>query len=219
MNAQIGKAREQELLAKVAERYRGEGYEVVGEAPAFLEGRPDLVVQRGDERVVVEIKTARASAPHLREWASEIAHHPEWRLDVVVISESEGDALSVFEPQSLASLQSQIDEASQLIERGHVVAGGLLAWSCFEGVAREALARSGVRAEPVDDSASLVRLLLANNFVSDDEFRRLDEARMRRNAMVHGYSAGPGDASLFQEATRLGRELIAEAAARSKPDR
>jgi hypothetical protein len=213
MNALIGKARERELVAKVAARYRGEGYETATSGPDFLDGRPDLVLQRGDERVVVEIKTARSPAPHLERWAKEIAGHPGWRLDVVVVDESESDVLSSLTPQPLASLGRQIDEARELIAAGHVIAGGLLAWSSFEGVGREALRRTAA-AEPVDDTPSLVRLLLTNNFVSDEEYRRLDEARGRRNALAHGYAVEPSDAALFEDTLKVARDLMAELMAR-----
>lgn len=80
-------ASERERIEVLAEEYRAQGYEVSVEPdpsrlPAFLSGyRPDLVVTRGDERTVVEVKSRRslsteAQARHL---ARLIEGEPGWQ--------------------------------------------------------------------------------------------------------------------------------------------
>ena len=55
--------RERQRTLKLAEEYRGEGYEVVvsptsEQLPDFLSGyHPDLLVKKGNEALIVEVKT------------------------------------------------------------------------------------------------------------------------------------------------------------------
>lgn len=57
---------ERERIQTLAEEYRSKGYKVAIEPdssylPAFLSGyRPDLVVTRGDERTVIEVKSRQS---------------------------------------------------------------------------------------------------------------------------------------------------------------
>src|SRR4051794_40500240 len=85
---------EHESPEKVAQRYRDEGYGVVVKpqtdlVPPFLAGfQPDLIATRGNESVVVEIKTNRidlSNNPTITRLAEVVNGQPGWRLDVVVL--------------------------------------------------------------------------------------------------------------------------------------
>ena len=55
--------RERQRARAIAEEYRSKGYEVIEQPspeqlPAFLAGyHPDVLVQRGDEAIIVEVKS------------------------------------------------------------------------------------------------------------------------------------------------------------------
>jgi hypothetical protein len=80
---------EQEVLGKVAQRYRDEGYDVLvhprgDQLPPFVaNSQLDLIATRGNEGVIVEIKTNRIdlSRDHQLVRLAEIVNaQPGWRL-------------------------------------------------------------------------------------------------------------------------------------------
>src|SRR3954470_2751922 len=90
-------ALEKQRAHDVAEEYRGKGYKVIEEPsphdlPNFLSGyHPDLLVRRGDEAVVVEVK-ARSSLvkdPQIRDLARLLRAKPGWNFELVVVGEGE----------------------------------------------------------------------------------------------------------------------------------
>ena len=81
-----------ELTRQVAEDYRSKGYEVSlqpgpDQLPPSLAGyRPDFVARKGDETVVVEIKSRPTSRrePPLESLAKAVRALPGWRLELVL---------------------------------------------------------------------------------------------------------------------------------------
>jgi Holliday junction resolvase len=80
---------ERERLLELAKEYRQKGYEVLlspkpEELPDFLRGyRPDMIVRRGEEKVVIEVKSrpSIASAQYLRGLAQAVEEHPVGELN------------------------------------------------------------------------------------------------------------------------------------------
>lgn len=83
---------ERERLLKLAEEYRQKGYEVLlspkpEELPDFLKGyRLDMIVRRGEEAVVIEVKSRPSitSAQYLQGLAQAVEEHPGWRVELVM---------------------------------------------------------------------------------------------------------------------------------------
>lgn len=83
---------ERERLLELAEEYRKKGYEVLmppkpEELPDFLRGySPDMIVRRGEEAIVIEVKsrTSIASAQYLQGLAQAVEEHPGWRVELVM---------------------------------------------------------------------------------------------------------------------------------------
>src|SRR5437868_973710 len=84
----------EQRIQEVAQRYRDEGYTVIvrprGEsAPVFAKDHElDLVAQKGDEKVIVEVALNRdsfAKKPQLQRLAEITNAQPGWRFDLVVL--------------------------------------------------------------------------------------------------------------------------------------
>lgn len=96
-NVEIGR----EQLLQLAEEYRAKGYKVLfhpnlEDLPDFLKNyRPDMIVRRGDEAVIIEVKSRSSfnfsSNQHFRNLAQVIEQHPGWKLELVMTN-SEDDA-------------------------------------------------------------------------------------------------------------------------------
>ena len=85
---------ERERLLKLADEYRDKGYAVSfhpipEDLPDFLRSyRPDMIVRRGEEAVVIEVKSRSSlnssSTQYLRNLAQAVEQHPGWRFELVV---------------------------------------------------------------------------------------------------------------------------------------
>ena len=90
-------------LRRVAASYRKAGYRVVVPStrealPPFLHDHaPDLIAERDDDRVVVEIKPAGSlkGANDLVELAERIAAQPGWRLELITFKDKDPDAVAL----------------------------------------------------------------------------------------------------------------------------
>jgi Holliday junction resolvase len=81
---------ERERLLQLAEEYRDKGYEISfhpnpEDLPDFLRNyRPDMIVRRGDEAVIIEVKSRRSlnssSRQYLQNLAQSVEQHPGWRF-------------------------------------------------------------------------------------------------------------------------------------------
>ena len=81
------------LTQKTAEEYRSRGYEVLVEASLdFLPGfTADLLVRKGDEVKVIEVKSrpSLAADPKISELARIIESKPGWTFELLLVSEPE----------------------------------------------------------------------------------------------------------------------------------
>ena len=147
----VGNATDTEYLLthKTAEEYRDKGYEVLFDAPLdFLPGfRADLLVRRGDEVRVIEVKSRQSLAadPKISELARLIDSKPGWRFELLLVSEPE----KLDSPEGARSFESgkilqRIEEAEKSLQTRLPEAAFLLAWSASEAVIRELLTAQGV---------------------------------------------------------------------------
>ena len=87
--------RERQRTLKLAEEYRGKGYEVIvsptsEHLPDFLSGyHPDLLVKKGNEALIVEVKTRTSLTKNsqVRDLARLLQARPGWKFDLVLVSE------------------------------------------------------------------------------------------------------------------------------------
>ena len=134
------------LTRKTAEEYRSMGYEVLLEASLdfFPNFRADLLVRKGDEVKVIEVKSrpSLAANPKIVELARIIDSKPGWSFELLLVGEPE----KVDSPEGARSLGSEnilqrIEEAEKSLEAGLPEAAFLLAWSAFEAATRELSSR------------------------------------------------------------------------------
>jgi hypothetical protein len=110
---------------RVAASYRKAGYRVTVPPspetlpPFLLDCHPDLVAERDDDRVVVEIKPAGSlkGSNDLVEMAQRVANQPGWRLELVTFKDTDPDTFVVTAPwleRMLAARQPGSDGAGDV---------------------------------------------------------------------------------------------------------
>ncbi len=188
---------EREQLLKIADKYRNQGYEVTfhpnsEDLPIFLKNyRPDMIVRRGEETVVVEVKSRSSLStlpPHyLSDLAEVIEKHHSWRLDLVM--DNSGDD-NPYPPKSEGSLQRQEIEsrlpiAKQIVGQ-NLESSILYVWSLVEATLRLISEKEELNLKKFDP-LSLVKQLTYEGIISRSDYQLLMNALSLRNAVAHGF--------------------------------
>ena len=209
-------ALEKQRARALAKEYRGKGYEVIeGPAPEqlpdFLSGyKPDLLVQKGDEAVVVKVKSRSSLAkdPQVRDLARLLQAKPGWNFELVVVGE--GEKLSIPEgarPFGREDILQGMEAAEKLLESGFSEAALLLAWSAAEAAVRLLTEEEGIlldRHTPL----YILKQAATNGVISRDDYNFLMNAMKYWNAIAHGFKTSDFDPALARDLVSTTKRLL-----------
>lgn len=178
----------------IAEEYIAEGYEVYREASLdFFPGfHADMLVKRGDETKVVEVKsrTSLAKNPAIGELARILHSKPGWSFELILISEQEKlDAPEDIRSFGIDDVIQRIEEAERLLELGSVEAALILAWSASEATVRMLIEEEGITIRRVTNQAYTLGHAVSEGVISREDYDYLTDVMKHRNATVHGFKA------------------------------
>ena len=206
------------LAQKTAEEYQARGYDVLREVPLdfFLGFRADLVVKKGTDKRVIEVKkrSSLAADPRIRELAQLIDAKPEWSFDLLLVAEPEKlDSPAGAHPFAPKDIAKRIEEAEEACRLGLLAAAFIMAWSALEAVARILSETQGASAANITTSAFALEQAFALGVLPTEDYEQLTEIRKLRNAVVHGFSVREVDEGLVRDLIRTVRRLQSSAAA------
>jgi REase_AHJR-like protein len=190
----IEAASEAELARQVAEDYRAKGYEVTLRPrsnllpPSLAAYEPDILARKGDEAIVIEIRSRPASRrqPPLEGLARAVRALPGWRLELVLAEPDIAFPLpDTTLPWSEREAGRALDEAEQLLKAGHTEAALLMAWAGTEATLRHVAEREDVKAER-NEANFLLERLTTEGVLGQREYQVLRDALAFRNAIAHG---------------------------------
>jgi hypothetical protein len=178
-------------VEELAQEYRDQGYEVLvepetPELPGPLAGfRPDLVVRRGDEVVVVEVKFRESLGdPRLRELSEAVRRQPGWRFDLVLLRPEPGPPGT--KEWTATDVSNHLSQVEALLGFGHQEAALLLAWSAAEATLRLLAKKEGLALQR-EDAPYLLKLLTSRAVLTREQHDLLQEVLQLRNAVAHGH--------------------------------
>jgi hypothetical protein len=209
-------ASERQRAQAIAEEYRGRGYEVIEEPspaqlPEFLSGyRPDLLVRKGDEAIVVEVKSrsSLANNPQIRDLAELLQTKPHWNLELVVVGEGERmSAPKGARPFARDDILRGIEEVERLFKSGFSEAAFLLAWSGSEATVRLLIEEEGIVLDRLDP-LYVMKQAVMNGVITRDDYNFLTNVIKYRNAFVHGFKTIDFDPSLVSELISMTKRLL-----------
>ena len=213
----VNLAREQ--LLKVAEEYRNQGYEVAfhpnpDDTPAFLKNyRPDMIVRRGDESVVVQINSAsslNSSTQYLSSLAEAVEKQHGWRLEFVMINPEDAP---IALPQSEGSLQIQdiearLSVAKQIITQ-NLESAVLYSWALVEATLRLLAEKEELSLKNFNPQY-LVKYLTYEGVISRSDYQLLMNALSLRNTIAHGFKTSQLTDNSVHELIAVTEKLLVE---------
>jgi uncharacterized protein YutE (UPF0331/DUF86 family) len=198
---------ERQRARALAEEYRSRGYEVIEEpSPAqlsdFLSGyRPDLLVRKGDEAIVVEVtsRSSLAKDAQIRDLAQLLQTTPHWHFELVVVGE--GERMSAPEgarPFARDDILRGIEAAEKLLASGFSEAALLSAWATAEATVRLLIEAEGIVLDQLNPPYILKQAVM-HGMIARDEYNFLTNVIKYRNALVHGFKPINFDPALVSE--------------------
>jgi len=166
-------------------------YPKLEDLPDFLKNyRPDMIAHRGNEAVVVEVKSrsdiSSSSSQYLRNLAQVIEQHSDWRFELVITNSGEHE----YALKSEGSLQqheivSQLQVAKQLVSQ-HPESAILYSWALTDATLRLITEKEGLSLQRFD-TGYLVKQLVVEGVISRSDYQFLMNVRSLRNAIAHGF--------------------------------
>jgi hypothetical protein len=207
---------ERDAIRQYADWYAQQGYQVSVEPaprdlPEFLRTlAPDLIARRNGENIVVEIKTSSpASFEKVQHLARALEHRAGWKLQVVYVDLPDPE----WQPPA------RLPEAEELLARLDSLNGVekdddqnrlkfLLLWSIIEAAARHRLSRLKIPPTRRISSSALLKMLLTEGIIEEEQYTVLRRGLAVRNAIAHGFLNQSVDAALFEELREAARRLL-----------
>ncbi|MEH2420661.1 MAG: hypothetical protein V7K48_06850 [Nostoc sp.] len=208
---------ERERLLKLAEEYRKKGYEVffhpnIEDLPEFLNNyRPDMIVRKGEENVVIEVKSRSSlnssSNQYLGNLAQAVERHPGWRFELVMTNPED----TTYSPKAEGSLQeheieSQLQVARQLTTQ-HPELALLSSWSLVEATLRLLAQKEELSLERFDPRY-LIKQLATEGVISKSEYQLLMNLLPLRNSIAHGFKTTQITQNSVYELIELTEQLL-----------
>lgn len=186
-------------IRQLAKDYEKRGYEVLiepygNQLPDFMKNyRPDMIVRKGDEHLVVEVKMDNSSAKkdQIMQYADLLKEHDGWDLELIVLKPRQTVTYDIPIEKETSSIITwrEIDQktvqAASLLEKGYDEAAILIAWIAIEGAARQLAFSEKIRTEG-KPTAQIVKSLVTYGLITNTKYNQMMKWMDLRNTIIHG---------------------------------
>lgn len=183
---------ERKFIDKKTAEYRSRGYEVKENCQLeFLPGyRADLVVRKGEEIRVIEVKsrTSLAKSPRMKEVAEKLHDIPGCSYDLLLVGEPEKlESPEGAHPFAEEEIRRRLAEAAEVLAKGSGEAAYLLAWSACEAAIRNLIETAEIAITRVTTASYILDMAVMHGIISREDHDYLTEMMKYRNAIAHGF--------------------------------
>ena len=215
-------------LNRLADTYRGQGYDVVlrpgaGDLPPFAKDfKLELLGRKGAGGVLVAVKKNRvelAADKELSRYAAETRNHPGWRFDFAILEAEEPSARDLQEAKepSDEDVWRTLADADKLVGSDFLLAALTTAWAGFEAAMRKRLLASGRKAGWGTMPRQMLTDLYSVGLLSFEDFPRLEQLYRWRSEVAHGFAPPKIEPDAIEFLTGVARRLLEESQAVKQP--
>jgi hypothetical protein len=196
---------ERRKITQLAHKYADMGYEVFATLPQYrspqeIEGFvPDLVVRKGDETIIIEVKTSESlrnskKVVRLAEYGS---RHPNVRFDLVVTNprpeSSSKRRIQVLERERNALYGRMLSDMDEAIDNELYDVAIVLASQILEGLLTRVAERKEVEVPRSASLATLAQSLFNGQVISESVVEFAAQVQDVRNGVIHPDSDSTGN--------------------------
>jgi REase_AHJR-like len=210
-------SRHDKYVEQLRRQYRDDGFEELNpqeiHSQLGIGYEPDLVLKRGDNVFVFEVKNTFApiDSGHLRQIKDMVESKPGWHFLFFTIPEQRPNAA---DEDAIAQANTSLS-VSQGISHSYPSMAAVTLWISLETAMRQLLTTHGERPPYGTSGLSLARRLRDLGELDDDEFREIVELAEMRNRAAHGYTLS-SEQTVPNNAFVLAEDLLRRAGALQK---
>ena len=187
---------ERQRVQKVGQVYRDKGYDVLiepqgNQLPDFLQAfRPDLIVHKGDEHIVVEVRTRGqvSDFPQVNELAKVVRNEVGWKFQLFLLGPENSFFVNGASLFTVEEIRLKIKEVAFFVENGHLEAAFLMGWSLVEAILRVLAVKEGMEGETATPDY-LLKQMTFEGIIARETYHDLKRAQKTRNAIAHGFKS------------------------------
>lgn len=206
---------EQDRLNALVQEYRTSGYDVLlnptaEQLPDFLKDlQPDLVVSKGDEHVVVEVRSrATLNDKSLIPFVRAVEGRSGWHFELVVTNPPNSDVFGdTYQTLDRWQLLEMLDQAEAIRETDGRYAA-ILVWVAVEGALFDRLFETDEKI-PNRGPKRLIKEAISMGFVDPEDREPLERLAEFRNRFVHAMVTDTLSVGDLDAAIRVARNLLA----------
>ena len=187
---------EKGLGAKIAEKYRSQGFEVIAEPSKSLipfdlgNYHPDLIARKTeDEGYIIELKNSisKVSVDRYREIAEIVAQHQGWRFLLITGEDiSLENAKGNEELLTWEQMLQRREQAQRFLAIGEIEVAFLYLWGILEAAMRQQAKQVEIPIERFPAN-SLINHLYSQGELSMEQFDQAREIQIVCDRLIHGY--------------------------------
>ena len=201
---------EKQRVQKVGQVYRDKGYDVLIEPqgdqlPDFLQAfRPDLIVHKGDEHIVVEVRTRGqiSDFPQVNELAKVVRNEADWKFELFLLGPENSFFVNGASPLTVEEIRSRRKEVAFFVENGHLEAVFLMGWSLVEAILRVLAVKEEIAGETATPDY-LLKQMTFEGIIARETYHDLKRAQQTRDAIAHGFKSSQLTVETVQELINL----------------
>jgi hypothetical protein len=186
--------REVEGVGAIRKQYEGQGYRVLKRLPISADDKlsayqPDLILQKGDEVIIVEMKRPVESRDtgDLQTLRTEIERHSGWHFRLLYLDNLDQRPVLTkgIRSKILAEYRQRVVRARDALRKDHFEDAIVLLWIALEGALRAYFSRHDEAPNKGITVLSMLRRLYEEGMLSDSEMKLLTTGYDARNLAVH----------------------------------
>ena len=197
---------ERQRVQKVGQVYRDKGYDVLiepqgNQLPDFLQAfRPDLIVHKGDEHIVVEVRSRGqvSDFPQVNELAKVVRNEADWKFELFLLGPENSFFVNGASLFTVEEIRSKIVEVALFVENGYLEAAFLIGWSLVEAILRVLAVKEEIAGETATPDY-LLKQMTFEGIISRETYHDLKHAQQTRDAIAHGFKSSQLTVETVQE--------------------
>jgi hypothetical protein len=210
-----------ELLERLAERYRRQGYMVTirpdrSALPPFARDHTiELLAEGPGGNVLVSAKPSAvelARDESIADLADIVEKQPGWRFDLALLGPPESPRPVRYDATDMTRqrIEETLGKARSMYDGGFESQAVVAAWSALESAMRHRLRSMGREAGFGTSAHAMLNALISAGEIDHAEFHDLEAVSRLRNVIVHGFEPPPIERDAVELLDEIAHRLLDE---------